>query len=796
MKNELGRKITSLTIMTIMVAGGLTFAVPGMMPGAEADHTQYLFVSAENAEFANTFGGAQVVEIVVRDPLNASTEDGIPGAPKVEINGDKFAMVQGADGSWYGYTANGSSVDTADALGSDYGLEYGTECTGGSSGNAVTATSAADTSIFDDVDAVWVSHDECDVSGSAVTTVLGGAQGLSLLSSSNAGQFGIDADTDTSELTWPWISTYDFTAGPVEVCYLKSGAPECVMLDYDDTDSFNSHSTDRSVYPPGAQVELEIRDMMLNIDPTAVDDWSFDVGDESDANEVYTTKYSVYRASASSAASHAAITMSDIGFSDGGVLKLKFDGGLVLDLQDNADSTLVEDQVSIIETSTNTGVFTNIDDADVSNIFLKTTAPRGTSATIDYNDSAMSILVGYQTAVVDLDEASVGEEWNSGESFPIIFTDQDRNLNNTADEDILFSEEDTWFPTVHVGTPLGLFGTVKVSIAGGTTVTATSDSSSGVATVSAITAGGTETRGLEIDTGISVNDFRNMATGLDSDGDGELNDEAAIENTAASNGSQDRGDMVINYDVTGLAVNTTNVDISIEDTNGGGNLDIIADKTLTGSFSIMDEFDGTTAADITDFDNDNIVVKFYPIEGSLADIATATAFYVDFFTFHSSGVNNAVYRCQCEEGDPGVFEGDVEYYMINQNEADAYADWPSRTHLSDSLTMIMTGDLTGVDAPRIQVNDTDSDGVSTPQADQVDALTHSGTASFDADSYKVADTVTVTITDMDLNTDSELIEIYKVHTTDKVGDIDGHNVAAGSSFSHIMDITFDYPRKI
>ena len=106
MKNEIGRKITSLTIMTIMVAGGLTFAVPGMMPGAEAGHNQYLFVSAENAEFANTFGGAQVVEVVVRDPMISSTTQGESGMPKVEINGDKFMMTQGSDGAWYGYTAN------------------------------------------------------------------------------------------------------------------------------------------------------------------------------------------------------------------------------------------------------------------------------------------------------------------------------------------------------------------------------------------------------------------------------------------------------------------------------------------------------------------------------------------------------------------------------------------------------------------------------------------------------------------------------------------------------------------
>ncbi len=47
MKNEIGRKITSLTLMTIMVAGGLTFAIPGVMPSAYAANAN-LFVSAEN----------------------------------------------------------------------------------------------------------------------------------------------------------------------------------------------------------------------------------------------------------------------------------------------------------------------------------------------------------------------------------------------------------------------------------------------------------------------------------------------------------------------------------------------------------------------------------------------------------------------------------------------------------------------------------------------------------------------------------------------------------------------------
>ena len=32
MKNEIGRKITSLTLMTIMFAGGMTLAIPGFLP--------------------------------------------------------------------------------------------------------------------------------------------------------------------------------------------------------------------------------------------------------------------------------------------------------------------------------------------------------------------------------------------------------------------------------------------------------------------------------------------------------------------------------------------------------------------------------------------------------------------------------------------------------------------------------------------------------------------------------------------------------------------------------------------
>ena len=44
MNNEIGRKITSLTLMTIMLAGGMVIAAPGMMPAAHLQPTlTYLF---------------------------------------------------------------------------------------------------------------------------------------------------------------------------------------------------------------------------------------------------------------------------------------------------------------------------------------------------------------------------------------------------------------------------------------------------------------------------------------------------------------------------------------------------------------------------------------------------------------------------------------------------------------------------------------------------------------------------------------------------------------------------------
>merc|ERR1711934_1294384 len=138
MNKELGRKITSLTLMTIMLAGGVSFAAPGMMPEAAAAN-QYLWVSVEDAGGSKFYGG-QVLEIVVTDPAINRLDEAY-GMPDVTIDGKKVIMAQGVDGSWYAYIADGKKAtgidknyaEVEDGKGADYGrfckadtnIEYG-----------------------------------------------------------------------------------------------------------------------------------------------------------------------------------------------------------------------------------------------------------------------------------------------------------------------------------------------------------------------------------------------------------------------------------------------------------------------------------------------------------------------------------------------------------------------------------------------------------------------------------------------------------------------------------------------
>ena len=67
MYNTILRKITSLSLLTILLTSTGAFVVPNAIPQAHASHNANLFVSAENSQFNNYMAGPQVIEVVVND---------------------------------------------------------------------------------------------------------------------------------------------------------------------------------------------------------------------------------------------------------------------------------------------------------------------------------------------------------------------------------------------------------------------------------------------------------------------------------------------------------------------------------------------------------------------------------------------------------------------------------------------------------------------------------------------------------------------------------------------------------
>ena len=106
MYNEKTRKLTSLMLMTVMVAGGMTAAFSGFTPTATAADDE-LYVSAQ---VVGNFAGIQVLEIVIDDNDRSETNEA-EGRPNVEIEGKDVYMAQATDGSWYAYVVNQIAID-------------------------------------------------------------------------------------------------------------------------------------------------------------------------------------------------------------------------------------------------------------------------------------------------------------------------------------------------------------------------------------------------------------------------------------------------------------------------------------------------------------------------------------------------------------------------------------------------------------------------------------------------------------------------------------------------------------
>jgi len=647
-------------------------------------------------------------------------------------------MVQGADGYWYAYIVESNEIAAAD---SNANLEYGTA----GSVSGVTFNSAI------------------TVYTSSSSTTINVINHPPTLSPFGDGQINVDTNDE-----WPFIQALDFTLETIEIRYEQPGPDEVVTLkhDNDDIDDYASFGLDRAAASQNSEVHITITDQALNLDPTAEDVVMFRVTDTDGTQGV-----SFNHASSHTSGNYAAFSN---GFDDNGKLKINLNANnadnAVLSLDTTLDDETADAYLIFFETAENSGVFVNTDDDDNSSVNVASNALRGTTATVDYNDSAASFVVTNYFATIDMDVTSVGDEWNSGEEMTVVLYDQDLNLNTFKDEDLTV-RGGTLVPSLQIGSPLSLTSTATVDDStSGSSITVTEVTSfSKIAKVASTALADSSTQ-LVFKTGITGAQW-----------------ETYVDYGGSEFISFDVRDLT--DDVSTIAVGTAHSGTSCVDTTTTNAAASNNAGSAAGVEYVSIAPTGTCASSDTDI---YVTMAITSSSTTLKNDAAAT-FVVDFFSF-SDSVNHAIYRLELEEtGDnTAEFAGTLEYVMLNQLNSDANSIVGTAGALNpiqDDPNVLVHLDMTDEDSLRVNYLDLGADGVSTQIADQEEAPTHSGTADLDLDSYKIADTVVVTIEDQDLNTDSELIDVYLTSTNDDlVGDGEASGTANGL---HIMDITFD-----
>jgi hypothetical protein len=836
--------------MTIMIAGGLTFAVPGVMPAAHAANAN-LFVSAENSQFDNYMSGPQVIEVVVIDS-DINDTDEAKGEPDVTVNGKVMRMVQAVDGNWYGYFADRVRATIADGTTTvpGQGLDFGTVCTTEADITAAEGIIGVD---LGDANGVAVNAVTCSgaFQDPPILNVLREAKDLNTSLPAAAGVGGQIGVTDAS---WPFIQLFTLNpTGNVVVQYNKGGGVQSTTLTFDSVDQFAGASLDRAVYPQRAQVHATITDLWLNIDPTDEDSWTFGTVDGSAS-----TNYQVFNENGAQAGDGVAGGVIDISNSLGDLMcedncVLVVDANAqgstnnVLTLQDNDDSVLVlnstnstgasndatdfrtgggnllgEVPVTITEQGPNSGVFGTYDESDESVLKITSNAKRGTSASIDYNETPATILVGFDFATVDIQP--VDDEWTSGEEIPVVIVDGDQNKNSRADEDLdLNNPNVTLIPALRTGDPFTIDegGIPSVAFIDGTN-NADSIFANGT-TVGNFTL--TEVSSTNVNSKVDAFSKRLITSQTANDtfaeGDFVIIDLGSatmktLKETVVDEDNTTVGFNFFNYDVRSLGANT----VSIALLNTTGDIlpwnNTVAGVTNNAILLVNNSTDSQDYIDLPDafsdavygssVDDEDVNIGYALFLTGVDDIASEEAIVMDFFSFgfNDDGVQaserfaNQIIRIEAEEtGDnTSTFEGSLEYIMVNQINIQDANTFAGITPIADDPSFIVIEDLTDEDAPRVSYNDLGADGVTTPVSDQEEAPSHSGVVSLNQDSYKIADTVVITLEDLDLNVDSDLIDIFTVvddtgaNTFDTVGSAASQELTFGE-LGRLLDVTFD-----
>ncbi|MGI0088440.1 MAG: hypothetical protein ACREBI_10875 [Nitrosotalea sp.] len=904
MYNNIFRKITSLSLLTILLLSSAAFALPNTMPSAHAQVASHpnLFVSAENSQFNNYFAGPQVVQVIVNDP-NINRLDQAYGEPIVTVNGKRLRMAQGTDGNWYGYFADRNQAEIASNTAPVHhqGLNFGAFCGTGSINGIDFGSQSKGFTV-----AQGAATGSVGFAGASTTKIpvgaLGGACGAMTTASFNGTvQTNVVRENKTLNTNpsgyhalpalvaaWPVIQLYDFSAipTPVVVDYSAAGGDQIVNLTFDRIPSnLITVTPDRTAYSTNTQVFLTMNDPQLNIDPTEEDSWTW--GSSASNNTLYYEAFD--RNGVPAADSKAAAMQNLVGnltsmmFNHNGKFTLNPSGtgARVVDFQSNGkqilngssitrgdpakqtlNSTIItagSQPITFIEQGgVNTGVFGNWDGAKKTDVItLNSASIRGQSATFKYNDIGGSIVGGFAFGSITM--TATNNTWASGQRIPITLTDMDANKNSKVTEHLNFYDRNVERVTaMKIGHPFTLAGLSPESATMFLTAPTITVTANGTRTLSFSGTNATDPN-VAVDESFSgrpIFTWQSLSPITIANGGGftvDTNSKMSsllqtIHNTNSSVGdtpvaatSRFHGFNFLNYDLrsftslngaTGsdptavqlfLIYNTATTVI-----NPSTGLNSVGDKaiSLANSTNLQDfinlnstlldkrVFSVPASADV------GIMFQFTTAGTTLPSTQSAggqfqsigTPVATDFFsigiigdgTDNSQRINNAIYRWELEEtGDnTGVFTGTTQYLMLNQLNLLDPATYTQLRTISHDVLFVAIQDMLQSEAraPQATYLDLGADGVNTQISAQQDIPTHSGTVSFDQKTYKVGDTVTITVNDPDLNTNNDLVVIYNTvaptgaatedPAVDTVGVTGLGTYSDGRSIGRLLDVQF------
>ena len=456
--------------------------------------------------------------------------------------------------------------------------------------------------------------------------------------------------------------------------------------------------------------------------------------------------------------------------------------------------------VKFTEDDSNESTFTNSPD-DASSLKTTSGAQRGLSFELEY-DNGIEAGIGFSTTTITIDTDG---DWGSGEEVSITLTDPDANTNSLSEETLDTTDPGRIIPTIKIGNPFTLAEADSVELRAATAIETTTLGGDGI-----LTGGVTSTPSYDI---TDVSDILVVSLPPLAAGTHQLNiNVGAWNDIGADYFVQDTNDYVgafiLNYDLNSLRDAGTEDERIKFDISNHDNTPPLPPTLVTDDDTQRTTLKGQIQANNPSLPAD-AVERFlgYPPDGFSMPISPALVhnsnglydddgvikygigddvilritftvpaaglaagdypIIADFFRIGledkddlSSTVNDSIYRLELEEdGDNSSdFIGTLEFVGLNQINIADPATYTGIDAISDAITLISDDSSISV-----EYQDLDATGGKTVFTAEADTPTYSGSVTLDSDGYKVSDTVTVTVEDADLNTDSTRSNVYTTY---------------------------------